>query len=193
MGLLDDFSRFLETRLEEFLRAHPQLELQALEEQLREQEEDTLRLVTELRQQEQRLQEQILETAQDIQRWHIRIEKAKQSRPELVEPAQQREAALLRHGNQLWGQMQGAKQRQQQAQALLQQIQQRRQEVRAKAAELETARAAAKAQTEVNWATRGWNEAYPQRQAKHSDPLEEQFRRLELEDEMAAMKQQMRN
>lgn len=193
MGLLDDFSRFLETRLEEFLRAHPQLELQAIEEQLREQEEDTLRLVTELRQQEQRLQEQILETAQDIQRWHIRIEKAKKARPELVEPAQQREAALLRHGNQLWGQMQGAKQRQQQAQALLQQIQQRRQEVRAKAAELEAARAAAKAQTEVNWATRGWNEAYTQRQAEQTDPLEEQFRRLELEDEMAEMKQRMRH
>jgi len=191
MGLLEDFSRFLETRLEEFLRAHPQLELQAIEEQLREQEEDTLRLVTDLRQQEQRLQDQILATAQEIQRWHIRIEKAKQARPDLVEPAQQREAALLRHGNQLWGQMQGAKQRQQQAQALLQQIQQRRQEVRAKAAELETARAAAKAQTEVNWATRGWNEAYAQRDHDRTDPLEEQFRRLELEDEMATMKQQM--
>ncbi len=191
MGLLDDFSRFLETRLEEFLRAHPQLELQALEEQLREQEEDTLRLVTDLRRQEQQLQEQILETAQEIQRWHIRIEKAKQARPDLVEPAQQREAALLRHGNQLWGQMQGAKQRQQQAQILLQQIQQRRQEVKAKAAELETARAAAKAQTEVNWATRGWNEAYPQTSTDRADPLEEQFRRLELEEEMAAMKQQM--
>lgn len=191
MGLLNDLSRFLETRLEEFLRAHPQLELQAIEEQLREQEEDTLRLITELRQQEQRLQEQILETAQDIQRWHTRIEKAKKARPELVEPAQEREAALLRHGNQLWGQMQGAKQRQQQAQALLQQIQQRRQEVRAKAAELETARAAAKAQTEVNWATRGWNEVYPRPDAKHTDPLEEQFRRLELEEEIAAMKQQL--
>ncbi|EDZ92986.1 hypothetical protein AmaxDRAFT_4297 [Limnospira maxima CS-328] len=30
MGLFEDFSRFLETRLEEFLRDHPDLELQPL-------------------------------------------------------------------------------------------------------------------------------------------------------------------
>jgi len=37
VGLFDDFSRFLESRLEEFLRNNPHLEL-ALLEQLREQE-----------------------------------------------------------------------------------------------------------------------------------------------------------
>ncbi|MFM7876065.1 MAG: TIGR04376 family protein, partial [Microcystis panniformis] len=33
-NLFDDVSRFLETQLEEFLKSHPQLELQALVEQL---------------------------------------------------------------------------------------------------------------------------------------------------------------
>ncbi|MGL4503833.1 MAG: TIGR04376 family protein, partial [Planktothrix sp.] len=47
MGLFEDFSRFFETRLDEFLKDNPHLELQALEEQLREQEEDTLRLIAE--------------------------------------------------------------------------------------------------------------------------------------------------
>ena len=35
MGLFDDLSRFLENRLEEFLRNNPHLELEALLEQLR--------------------------------------------------------------------------------------------------------------------------------------------------------------
>lgn len=77
MGLFDDFNRFLETRLEEFLRNNPHLELQALEEQLREQEEDALRLIADLNLQEQKLQDEILSTAQEVQRWHIRIERQK--------------------------------------------------------------------------------------------------------------------
>ena len=54
MGLFEDLSQFLETRLEEFLAAHPHLELQAIEEQLREQEEDTLRLIANLQAQEKK-------------------------------------------------------------------------------------------------------------------------------------------
>ncbi|HEY9748351.1 MAG TPA: TIGR04376 family protein, partial [Allocoleopsis sp.] len=70
MGLFEDFSRFLETRLEEFLRNNPHLELQALEEQLREQEEEALRLMADLRLKEKQAQDNILATAQEIQRWH---------------------------------------------------------------------------------------------------------------------------
>ena len=40
MGLFEDFSKLLETKLEEFLRSNPHLELQAIEEQLKEQEEE---------------------------------------------------------------------------------------------------------------------------------------------------------
>lgn len=107
MGLFDDFNRFLESRLEEFLRNNPHLELEALLEQLREQEEDTLKLIADLQLQEKYSQDEILATAQEIQRWHIRVEKAKTAgRQDLVQPAQEREAALLREGNQRWGQMQ---------------------------------------------------------------------------------------
>ena len=55
MSIIDDLLRFLETRLEEFLRAHPELELQALEEQLRQQEADTTKLIAETRADQQRL------------------------------------------------------------------------------------------------------------------------------------------
>ncbi|MGK7915065.1 MAG: TIGR04376 family protein, partial [Prochloraceae cyanobacterium] len=48
MGLFEDFSHFLETRLDEFLRNNPHLELQAILEQLQEQEQDTLKLISQL-------------------------------------------------------------------------------------------------------------------------------------------------
>jgi len=65
-NLFDDVSRFLETQLEEFLKSHHQLELQALVEQLREQERDTAKLISALENERQRLEQQILATAQDI-------------------------------------------------------------------------------------------------------------------------------
>ncbi|MEM9949566.1 MAG: TIGR04376 family protein, partial [Cyanobacteria bacterium P01_D01_bin.36] len=112
MSLFDDLSRFLETRLDEFLRANPHLELRALEDQLRGQEEDAIRLLSDLKRREQQLENGILETAKDIQQWHGRIEKAKAAnRQDLVGPAQEREAALLRQGNHLWGQMKSLKAR----------------------------------------------------------------------------------
>ncbi|NEO99034.1 MAG: TIGR04376 family protein [Symploca sp. SIO2E9] len=191
MGLFDDFNRFLENRLEEFLRNNPHLELQALEEQLREQEKDTLRLIADLQVQAKRLQDDILAIAQDIQRWHQRVEKAKaHNREDLARAAQEREAALLRQGNQRWGQMEGVKQQITQAKQLLQQIQQRRQEVQAKAAQAKAAQASYKAQQ--RWETSGWNQSSNHTSYSHSDPLEEQFQRWETEDELEQMKRNMK-
>ncbi|MBW4683563.1 MAG: TIGR04376 family protein [Komarekiella atlantica HA4396-MV6] len=188
MGLFDDLSRFLENRLEEFLRSNPHLELEALLEQLREQEEDTLKLVADLKLQEKRSQEDILATAQEIQRWHIRVQKAKDAnRQDLATPAQEREAALLREGNQRWGQMQGLKERITQSQELLRKIQQRRQEVQAKAAEAQTVRA--QAQTQQRLETNGWSN---QTSSYSSfDDLEDKFRRWETQDELEQMKRNM--
>jgi len=105
VGLFDDLNRFLESRLEEFLRNNPHLELEALLEQLQK----GRYLTADSRPPDaKRSQDEILSTAQEIQRWHIRVEKAKTAgRLDLAQPAQEREAALLREGNQRWGQMQG--------------------------------------------------------------------------------------
>lgn len=190
MSVFDDFSRFLESRLEEFLRNNPHLELQALEEQLREQEEDALRLIADLQRQEKKLEDDILTTAQEIQRWHARIEKAKAAnRLDLVQPAQEREAALLRQGNQLWGHTQGVKERIKQAQELLRKIQQRRQEVRAQAAQAEAMRTAAKVEQKSQ--TVGWNQGKDFKSFSGADPLEEQFKRWEAQDELEQMKRNM--
>ena len=189
MGLFDDLSRFLESRLEEFLRSNPHLELEALSEQLREQEEDTLRLIAELQAQEKRSQDDILTTAQEIQKWHIRVEKAKTAnRLDLAQRAQEREAALLREGNQRWGQMQGIKERINQAKELLKRIQQRRQEVQTKAAEAQANRTNYQAQQRFD--TAGWNQSR-NFSSGSADDLEAAFRRWETQDELEQMKRNM--
>ena len=197
MGLFDDFSHFLETRLEEFLRNNPHLELQALEEQLREQEEDTLRLIADLQRQEKKLQEEILATAQDIQRWHSRLAKAKAAnRVDLAQAAQEREATLLRQGNQRWGQMQGCKERISKSKELYRQIQVRRQEVRTKAVQAAQAATATQTANQTNqndrgWDTKGWNQSGNYSSGGQSDPLEEKFKRWETDEEIEQLKRNM--
>jgi uncharacterized protein (TIGR04376 family) len=189
MSLFDDFSRFLETRLEEFLRSNPHLELQAIEEQLKEQEEDTLRLILDLQKQEKKLQAEILSAAQEIQRWHDRINKAKAAqRLDLAQAAQERQAALLRQGNQRWGQMQGYKERIEKAKELYRQIQVRRKEVRAKAAEAATRTNTKKEQSSD---TKGWNQSSNYNSFSAADPLEEKFQRWEADEELDRMKRNM--
>ncbi|NES21472.1 MAG: TIGR04376 family protein [Symploca sp. SIO3E6] len=190
MGLFEDLNKFLEQRLDEFLQNNPHLELQALEEQLREQEEDTLKLLADLQLQEKRLQDEILVIAQEIQQWHGRIEKAKShGRLDLAQPAQEREAALLRQGNQRWGQMEGLKQRIAQAKELINQIKTRRTQVRAKATEVKAARA--NTQTQQRRDTFGWNKSGNPKISHGADSLEEKFKRWEMDEELEQMKRNM--
>jgi uncharacterized protein (TIGR04376 family) len=190
MGLFEDLSRFLETRLEEFLKSNPHLELQALEEQLQDQETETAQLMADLKLRQQRSQADILAIAQEIQRWHARVEKATTAgRPDLAQQAQQREAALLREGNQTWGQMEMLRERIRQTEELQRKIKVRRQEVKAKAAQLEAARWQAQAQHQ--WETAGWNQGGSAHSSDRPDPLEEQFSRWEAEDELEQMKRNL--
>lgn len=182
MGLFDDINQFLEERLDEFLRDNPHLELQALEEQLREQEQDTIKLIAKLQLEEKNLQDQVLAIANDIQTWHGRIGKAKQAnRQDLADAATEREAELLRQGNQVWGQMEGVKQRTIKAQELLQQVKQKRQELK-KTAQTQTS-APNKSDT-VGW-KRGGNSPQYNRSA---DPLEAEFQQWEVDEELERLK-----
>jgi uncharacterized protein (TIGR04376 family) len=193
MGLFEDFSNFLETRLEEFLRENPHLELQALEDKLQDQEEEAVQLLADLRLREKQLQDEILATAQEVQRWHVRIEKAKTAqRLDLLKPAEEREAALLRQGNQLWGQMELVKARIKQTIDLQRQIQLRKREVQTKVAEAQAkAQAARTTQAEQQWQTSGWNQSYGFGSSSPADPLEQEFRRWETEEELDELKRQM--
>ncbi len=181
MGLFEDLNQFLEMRLEEFLQSNPHLELLALEESLRDQEAEVNRLLIDLNAQLQRVQSEIRITAEEVKRWHFRVDKAKEAnRPDLSDKAQEREAALLHQGNQQWSRMQLLRERLSQSQELLLQTQGRRQEVRAKAAEVKTSQAKAEAQS----SNRGWASPPP----SGSDPLEAAFSRWEADLELEELK-----
>jgi uncharacterized protein (TIGR04376 family) len=187
MGLFDDINQFLEERLDEFLRNNPHLELQAIEDQLRQQEQDTNKLIIELQREEKRLQDEIMAIAQDIQVWHGRVNKAQTAnRSDLAEAAREREASLLRQGNQVWGQMEGMKKRTVQATELLQQVQEKRQQIQAEA---ERERASKTSRT--NGYTVGWEQAGNTSYSRTADPLEAEFQKWELDDELERLKRKM--
>jgi hypothetical protein len=66
MGLFDDMKRFLETQLDDFMSKNPHLQIQVMEEQLQQQESDTMSLLLDLRQQEKQIQAEVLMTAQGM-------------------------------------------------------------------------------------------------------------------------------
>lgn len=189
MGLFEDLSRFLETRLDEFLKANPHLELLGLEDQLRGQEQDAINLLGNLKQRQKQLEDSILSTAQEIQKWHARLDRARVAhRPDLVKLAEEREASLLRQGNQYWGQMQGVKQQVDQTRSLQQQIHQRRRELKLKIAQMEAERAA---QRSTNWEAGWYGSPFGGVNAPPLDPVEESFQRWETEQELEDLKRQM--
>lgn len=189
MGLFDDINQFLEERLDEFLRNNPHLELQAIEEQLLEQEQDTRKLIAKLQLEEKSLQDQILDIANNIQTWHGRISKAEAAkRKDLADAAREREAELLRQGNQIWGQMEGVKQRSVKAKELLQQVKQKRQEIKTQSAQAKTNPATNTYSSD----TVGWDRGANASQSSPSaDNLEAEFQKWELDEELEQIKRNM--
>jgi uncharacterized protein (TIGR04376 family) len=189
MSVFDDVSQFLEERLDEFLQNNPQLELQVLEEQLREQEAETQRLIRRLNQQVQQLEADILAIAEDIKLWHQRIAKAEAAgRYDLANPAREREAALLRQGNQRWGQLESTKQSRSQAEKLLAQTVAKQKELAAKVA----AQAAARPQTAPQASPPGWQNASRYRAGADAfDAVDAQFREWEIEADLQTMKKDL--
>jgi len=210
VGLFDDFNKFLEDRLDEFLKNNPHLELQALEDQLQEQEADTVKLIAEFELKEKQLEAKILELAQAVQLWHGRVVKAEAAgRTTLAVAAKEREAALLQEGNQVWVQRQGVSDRLERAVQLQEEIKQRRQALKVKAAELKAQQAAksraadqfdqlsekfgdrvqdrSQAQTQYKATTSEFDPNYD----AANDPLEQAFQAWETEDELEALKRKL--
>lgn len=190
MGVFEDMSRLLEERLDEFLKAHPGLELQVLEDQLREQEEEIQKTLRQLTAEEQQAQQNILKTAEEVQRWHGRIAKAEQAkRPDLAQAARDREAALLRQGNQQWAQMSLAQQQIQQNKTLAEQVRSRRQDLQTKIRQQAQSKAPQSPPTPQAWKETA---ARPSKNLFVGlDPLEARFKEMEMEEELEALKRQM--
>lgn len=189
MTLFEDMKRFLESQIDDFLSKNPHLELQVIEEQLAQQETDTFQLIVDLQAEETRTEKEILNTAQEIKSWFDRVQKATAAgRADLATAAQERVNALLPQGNQLWGKMQGLKERKAKAGELLQTIKTRRTEVKVKAAAAQTARAqAANSSSNSSW---GAVNSYTS-SSNLADPLDAQFRRWEADEELERLKRDL--
>ena len=189
MGLLEDMKQFLESQIDDFLSKNPHLELQVIEQQLAQQETDTVELIVSLQSQEKQTEREILNTAQEIKNWYDRVQKATTAgRSDLATAAQERVNALLPQGNQLWGKMQGFKERTAKAQELLQTIKQRRIEVKAKSAAAQAART--QAETSRNTSSWGSVNGYTST-SDFADPLDAQFRRWEADEELENLKRNL--
>jgi uncharacterized protein (TIGR04376 family) len=190
MGLIEDMKRFLESQIDDFLSKNPHLELQVIGEQLAQQETDTIQLIVDLQSQERQTEQEILNTAQEIKNWYDRVQKATAAgRSDLATAAQDRVNSLLPQGNQLWGKMQGLKERIAQAQQLLQTIKTRRTQVKAKAAAAQAARAQAAAASSN---TSSWGSVNNYTSSSNfADPLEAQFRRWEADEELENLKRNL--
>jgi uncharacterized protein (TIGR04376 family) len=193
MGLFDDVSKFLETRIDEFLKNNPHLELQALDEKLFEQERESDRLIIDLKSRLQGVESQIRTTAQDIKLWHTRIEKAKAARRfDLVRPAEEHEAKLLREGNQLWGQMELLRDRITQTEELYLKIKTNRQELKIKLEQVRAQRQAAHATNPSSTSGNPWVGSWSTQAAPNSsDPLDREFAKWEAEEELQRLKRNM--
>ena len=189
MALLEDMKRFLESQIDDFLSKNPHLELQVIEQQLAEQETDTVQLIVDLQTQEKKVEQEILSTAQEIKSWFDRVQKATaKGRADLALAAQERVNALLPQGNQLWGKMKGLKEREAKATELLQTIKSRRIEVKTKAAAAQAARTQAAAES----TTSSWGSVNNYTQdSNFADPLDAQFRRWEADEELESLKRNL--
>jgi uncharacterized protein (TIGR04376 family) len=189
MSLFEDMKRFLESQIDDFLSKNPHLELQVIEEQLAQQETDTYQLIVDLQSQETLTESAILNTAQEIKNWYERVQKATTAgRADLAQAAQARVNALLPQGNQLWGKMQGLKERKAKANELLQTIKVRRTEVKTKAAAAQTART----QAQMNDSTSSWGSVNSYTSTSDfADPLDAQFRRWEADEELERLKRNL--
>lgn len=175
MGVWEDLSQFLESRLEEFLEKNPKLKLLVLMENIRQQEEEAQSKLQQTQTDIQRLQEEIMAVARDVQKWQGRIEQARASkRNDLAQAAKERSDELLRTGNQLWGQMTVLKQQAQQTQTLLDRIQVKRKEL------------------EIHMATQQEEESKRPNptsyRSKSNDDLDKKFRDWEVEQELERLK-----
>lgn len=190
MGLFEDFSNFLESRLEEFLRDNPHLELEALLEQLQEEKQENIKLIAQLDLERKKLDNEIISVAKEIQVWHGRIETAKAAgRLDLEQAAQEREASLLRLGNLVWHQRASVEKRINEGKELLISIDKRQQEVKTKISQTKANQEYSQAN---KWDNTGWNQKvnYSYNQ-NNFDPLEEQFQKLETDDELEKMKKNL--
>ncbi|MDR7920649.1 hypothetical protein RHK62_00365 [Thermosynechococcus sp. HY213] len=178
MSFFRDLNAFLEQKLEDFIRANPQLELNLLLLELEDQERETQERLLRLQQEVNTCEQQILGLVSEIRRWRDRTHTAMAAqRPDLAELARQREAELRQRGEQLWTQRLDALNQIPVTQQLLQKIRDRRREVMNR---VPSASAPPPPPPPP-----------PRMSSDLNDPIEAEFRRLELQTALEELKRSM--
>ncbi|BAQ65331.1 TIGR04376 family protein [Geminocystis sp. NIES-3709] len=178
MNFFEDFSKFLESRLDEFLQSNPHLNLTIIAQELKAEKNDTLKLISQSESELKTIENKILTIGKDIQTWHSRIEKAQQAgRLDLAQEAENRERSLLTEGALLWRQMEEIKQKIKTNKELLISIETKEKEINLKIDQLKAN------QTYTNtYQSQSWN------QNKYYDDLETKFQQWEIDQQLQDMK-----
>ena len=177
MGLFEDFTNFLESRLDDFLQSNPELNLTILGQEIKQQKRDTTQLINNLEFKQKNLEAKIVSLGRDISLWYNRIEKAKQAgRFDLAQEAEKKQASLLQEGNLAWQEMENVKQKSSEAKKLLITLEEKEREIKLKIEQL----------NKVNQTYSSSSQSY--RTYNNNDELEAKFRQWEIEQELQKMK-----
>ncbi len=184
MSLFEDFSNFLESRLDEFLQSNPELNLTILEQETKQQKKDTIKLITILESKQKTLEKTIVSLGKDISVWYARIEKAKQGgRLDLAQAAEKKQAYLLQEGNIAWQQMEHVKRKNLEAKKLLMTLEEKEREINLK---MEQIRRVNQAHSSSNKSS---DTSYTYSQGNND--LEAKFQQWEVEQELKKMKENL--
>jgi uncharacterized protein (TIGR04376 family) len=184
MSIFDNFSNFLESRLEEFLQSNPHLNLTIIAQELNTQKQDTIKSISRLELELKAIENNIVSLGKEIQIWHDRIEKAKKlGRLDLATEAENRQSLLLNQGNLLWQKMKINKNKIVENKQNLISLETKQQEVNLKVAQLK-----AKEENKFNSPSTNNQSFYENKY----DDLEAKFHQWEIEQELQKMKNNLK-
>lgn len=184
MSIFDDFTNFLESRLEEFLQSNPHLNLTIIAQELNTEKQNTIKSISRLELELKTIENNILNLGKEIQTWHDRIEKAKKvGRLDLATEAENRQSMLLNQGNLLWQKMEVNKYKIVENKQKLISLETKQQEVNLKIAQLK-----AKEENKFNSPNTNNQSSYHNK----SDNLEAKFHQWEIEQELQEMKNNLK-
>ncbi|GAB4303158.1 MAG: TIGR04376 family protein [Geminocystis sp.] len=191
MSIFENFTNFLESKLDEFLQSNPELNLTIIAQEIKQEKEDTIGLINKLESRRKQLELDILKLVQDIKIWCERIEKAeKANRNDLAKEAEERKNTLLSQGNFAWQEMEKVKNQILENNSKLINLENKEREINLKVKELEKA----KQWTQSNSNTSNYNSYGSYRNSgfnNSNDDLEKKFRDWEVSVELEELKKKM--
>lgn len=184
MSIFEDFTKFLETTLDDFLQSNPQLNLMIMAQEVKQQKQESFTLLKKFELEQKKIESDIIQLGQEIKIWCDRIEKAeKVGRYDLKAEAEERRNLLLTKGNNLWQTMEAVKQKIVVNKQLLISLDEKEKEINLKIEQL-------KVISQPN-NEKSYNYSSPN-QDRQYDYLDKKFQDWEVEMELEQMKKGMK-